>query len=237
MNKNVSVSILITAYNEEHSVEKTVINAVEVMENMPELDYEVIIWDDGSTDKTGEIAEKLKDNYDNVKVFHNEKNMGQGYSIKRGIKEAEKEWFVLIPGDFQFVFEDIKEYIPKCNDNDFIIGYILNLQRRTIIRRILSNSFKITERILFGMKFKYTGGMNLYRTKLLQSIPLKATGHTILSEIAVRLLKQGYSYTTVGFHLRERESGRSHAVRLRSILNALFSTINLWLELQFKREK
>ena len=80
-----SLSVIIPALNEEKTLEKVVLNTGKFLKNI-NLDYELLVIDDGSTDKTGQIANQLSNRDPRVRVAHNPKNMGFGYAIKKGHK-------------------------------------------------------------------------------------------------------------------------------------------------------
>ncbi len=83
-NSNVTLSVFFPAYYDEKNIDKVVIKAVQVLEELRLKDYEVIIIEDGSPDKTGEVADGLAKRFDKVRVIHHEKNLGYGATLKDG---------------------------------------------------------------------------------------------------------------------------------------------------------
>ncbi|MCH7993535.1 MAG: glycosyltransferase family 2 protein, partial [Planctomycetes bacterium] len=82
-----SISIFFPCYNEEANVEATTTAALAAVEKISD-DYEIIIVNDGSKDRTGEIADRLASEYDRVKAVHNSPNLGYGGALQRGLREA-----------------------------------------------------------------------------------------------------------------------------------------------------
>ena len=93
-----SVSIIIAAYNEESNL-VTAINTIDSAVRRIVRDYELILIDDGSTDKTGMIAEKITKKNPKIKVIHFKSNHGLGAVYKEGVRLAKKKYVMLLPGD------------------------------------------------------------------------------------------------------------------------------------------
>ena len=112
------ISIVIPAYNEENSINETVKKIKDVLKENKLTNSEIIVVDDGSTDKTGELLKKL-----DVVYIKNPKNMGYGYSLKRGIKEAKNETIIIMDADLTYPVEYIPELLKKKEEGfDLVIG-------------------------------------------------------------------------------------------------------------------
>lgn len=109
-------SIIIPAYNEEEGI-RSVVDGVRAAVN-GKFDYEIIVVDDFSRDKTAEIAESL-----GVRVVRNPVNSGQGASVKNGIRAAIGERIVLIDADGTYPAEKIPELVKKMDEGfDLVVG-------------------------------------------------------------------------------------------------------------------
>ena len=86
-----SVSMVSWAYNEEELIEEFLYKAEKLLESVV-VDYEIILIDDGSADKTYELAAKFQQKNPRLKIFRNGHNLNIGYSSRRGVKEATKEF-------------------------------------------------------------------------------------------------------------------------------------------------
>ena len=91
-NSGISVSVFFPAYYDEKNIGKVVDSAVRVLEELKLKDYEVIIIEDGSPDKTAEVADELAVKYQKVRVIHHEKNMGYGATLKDGFLNAKIDY-------------------------------------------------------------------------------------------------------------------------------------------------
>src|SRR5215813_3359615 len=103
-----SVSVLVPAFNEVNNLAGTVERLLEALDITVE-DFEIIIVDDGSTDGTGAVADRLSASNPSVRVLHNAQNMGLGYAYRRGYQEASKEFYVYIPGDNTWPYRSFVE--------------------------------------------------------------------------------------------------------------------------------
>ena len=92
-----TISLIIPALNEEAGLEPTVNKVIQAL-GEKFTDYEILIVNDGSQDKTGEIAERLAANNYHIRVFHNPKNLGLGYNYRRGVGLATKDYIGWVPG-------------------------------------------------------------------------------------------------------------------------------------------
>ncbi len=151
MNTN-PISVFFPCINEEGNIEDTVKGAIKVLEKLS-LKYEIIIVDDGSTDNTGKIAEKLARENPNIKVIHHPKNLGYGEALKSGFYNAKYGTVVYTDGDRQFDFSEITEFLEKIEENDLVIGYRKSRQD-PLLRKLFGKGWRLTLRTLFGLTLK-----------------------------------------------------------------------------------
>ncbi|MBN1898610.1 MAG: glycosyltransferase family 2 protein [Spirochaetes bacterium] len=237
MRKPNSLSIGVMAYNEEEYLERTVKDAIQVL-NRTGLDYEILIFNDGSSDRTGQIAIHLARKNKRIKVIHHRVNKGVGISIREAIKKASKEFFTYIPGDYQFDIKSINRYVRHMEDHDCLIGYIINTKIRQWYRRVASQIFANVIKLLFHIDIKYTNGFNFIKSRMLKSIHFSSTGHTISSEIIVKVLKfRKARFKNIPFKLVKKDVDVSTAFKPGSIVNAMWSTFLLWKDITILRKK
>ena len=89
-----SLTIIIPAYNEADAISPTLDQILHIMESRSLKNFEVLVFDDASTDRTGSIAEEYAKKHAHVRVFRNPKNSGMGYSYKEGVKAAANEYLM-----------------------------------------------------------------------------------------------------------------------------------------------
>src|SRR5690606_13435338 len=117
--------------------------------------WEIIIVDDGSTDKTMAIAKKLEQEYRNIRVVSLKPNKGYGAALKAGFRHAKYEYVVFTDGDRQFDFSEVTLFIEKIHEADMVVGFRKKRRDQKIFKRLLlMNLLKIWDFILFRFYFK-----------------------------------------------------------------------------------
>ncbi len=223
-----SISIIMPAYNEEETIEFSVRSAIEKLEEHG-FDYEIFIFNDGSTDKTGAIAEVLARKYPKITVFHNQRNMNLGFNFARGIVLASKEYAGLLPCHGQTAIESFDYILPALKKADVVITYHGNSEVRPLIRNIISRINVKLVNLIFGLNLKYYH-LNFYRTEILKRIPTSTQSYALMVELLVYAVKSGATYIQVPVLLKKRTFGKSKAMRPKNIINILKTYIRLfWL--------
>ena len=226
------VTIVIPAFREEGNIEAAIDNAQQVAQKVTQ-DYEIIVVDDGSPDKTGDFA-RLKTQIDpNIRVAVNATNEGFGYSFARGVKMASKEFITVFPGDNDMSALSLKDLLESRGSADIVISYMQKTNKRSLFRRFISKIFVIIMNLLFGLNLKYYNGSFICRTSLLQATPIKSTGLAALAECTVRLLKQGVTWRAIYFEHTGRCHEKSKALNLKSIKAVLKTIWILWCDIYF----
>lgn len=215
MTPDSGVTVIIPAYREENNIEAAIDSAVESVAQAP--DYEIIVVDDGSPDQTGEFARLKAETNPRIRVASNASNQGFGYSFARGVKMATKAYVTVFPGDNDMSGQSLKELIKSRGGADLIITYMRKTEKRSLWRRVISGLFVTVMNTLFGLRLKYYNGAFICRRELLQSIPIKSTGLSVLAECIVRLLKKGCSYKAIYFEHTGRKHHKSTALKWKSI--------------------
>ncbi len=114
------LSILIPAHNEEYRLPHTLEQVFAYLENQS-YTSEVIIIENGSTDRTFEVAQAFQQNYASLRVFQNEER-GKGLAVKRGIREAQGEYIFLCDADLSMPAEEIPKFLPPACTSDIAIA-------------------------------------------------------------------------------------------------------------------
>lgn len=230
------LTIVVPAFNEERNLENT-IKEIKKGTGRKLSDYEIIIFDDGSKDKTGEISEKLAKKDKHIKVVHNNPNRGMGYCYRTGQKLARLEYYMYIPGDNQFPSKALNQLIDKIGQADIIIPYVTNMNIRPLGRQLISRLFTRLMNLLFNLKINYYNAPVIHKTKLLRKVPQNPnSGHFYQAEILVRLIKAGASFTQVGFDMHERSGGKTTAFKLKNIKRVVWALVPLFWQLQILRK-
>lgn len=214
-----SLSVFYPCYNEEANVERTTMAALKALRRITD-DFEVIIVDDGSKDRTGEIADRLAAQNPRVRAVHNRPNLGYGGALQRGFREASKPWVFYTDGDGQFDFEEIDKLLPLMKDFDIISAYRLN-RRDSMVRKINAFCWTTLVNLVFGLWLRDIDcAFKLYPRKLFDEIEMKSMGALIDTEILARAKRRGYTIGQVGVHHYPRTAGQQTGANLKVILRA-----------------
>ncbi len=229
-----TISVVVPAYNEEKNLDEAVGNLLSVLQKRFR-DYEILIFDDCSLDRTGEISDKLASKNKKIRVIHNAINMGIGYNYMKAAQIASMEYFSLFPGDGENIASSIPDLLKETSKADIIIPYPLNAEVRPRHRRLISNSFVLFLNKIFNLKLKYYNGTVVYKTKVLKSVKITTYGFAYSSEVLVKLLKRGYNYVEVGVKINP--SKKNSIFKLKNIFGVFRTIIILFYEINIKERK
>ena len=215
-----TLTIIIPALNEEGNLASAVTTVLEAIGDRF-ANYELLIFDDGSTDQTGTVADGLAAGNPHIRVIHNQKNMGFGYNYGRGVELARMEYVTMFPGDNEIPGEAISTILDAVGSADIVVPYISTPAVRNVSRRIVSSAFVGLINFLFGLRLRYFNGPCVHRRSLLQSVPMRTHGFAYMAAILVRLIRSGCSYVEVPMPLQSRQHGRSKAFKPKNVASVL----------------
>jgi len=234
MNKVPELSVFFPFWNEEGNAESVVRKAIPVLEKVA-LKWEIIMVDDGSSDKTLEIISKLAKSDPRLIVAAHQKNRGYGAALKTGFSSAKYNVIVFNDGDGQFDFSEVTKFLERIENADFVIGY-RKKRLDNPLRHILMKLLKIWDFIFFRFRFKDIDcGFKMIKKPALEKIlPFKSEGAMITTEILAKAKKAHLKLTEVEVHHYPRVYGAQSGGNLRVILRAVIESLLLWKDLTFK---
>lgn len=226
-----SISAFFPCYNEEANVERTTLAALKTFARIS-VDFEIIIVDDGSKDRTGEIADRLAAEHPHVRAVHNRPNQGYGGALQRGFREATKTWVFYTDGDGQFDFDEIDNLWPLLERYDIVSAYRLNRQD-SLMRKLNAFCWSTLVNLLFWMGIRDIDcAFKLYPRGLFDEIEMKSRGALIDTEVLARAKRLGYTIGQVGVHHYPRTAGTQTGANLRVILRAFKELFALWWDIR-----
>lgn len=202
------VSIIIAAFNEDQTIGDVISQTAAVMNNLG-LSYEIIVVDDGSTDRTKQAAS----NYD-ATVISDGKNHGKGYSLRKAFQQTHGNIIVTIDADGEHKPEEIPRLIyPLNNGTDIVAGsrFLGNGEHFTSRLNIIGNKF--LNFIIMALTGKYITdsqtGFRAFKRAFLEKVYLDSNGFEIETEITVKSLRNGFKLEEVPISCERREYGKS----------------------------
>jgi len=229
-----SITVVIACLNEEENLQETYEGVVQAIISSLFKDYEIIIVNDGSQDRTGEIADNIAGTDPHVRVIHNEINKGFGSSFNLGLKHSTMTYITVVPGDNEIMPESIEKILKAVGKADIVTSYTENTEVRPFYRRFLSICFTTLINLLFNNRLKYYNGPNVYQVGQVTPIGLENTNFSFNAEAVIRLLRSGSSVIEVGMKIRKKKSYRTRALKINNLLNVLRSVFRLFFSLRKK---
>jgi glycosyltransferase involved in cell wall biosynthesis len=228
-----SLSIVLPAYNEEANVTAAVEEVSRVVQSLG-LNYEIILVNDGSRDRTGEIAlTDLAPRIPNFRLVEHFPNRGYGGALKAGFDAATKELIVFTPADRQFKFEEVSRLLAALTpDVALVSGWRVQRQDNPI-RKLNGLGWNLTVRILFGSTVHDIDcGFKLFRRDVLNRIHIESNGAMIDTEMLAELKARGFTITEVPVTHLPRVAGSPTGANLKVILRAFRDLFKFKLRLQ-----
>ena len=216
-----SLSVIIPAYNEAGNIMATLENVATAFETLA-MPHEILVIDDGSRDDTAAIVERARGRYPAVRLLKNEKNMGFGWSYRRGVDAAALAHIVMVHGDNAWGWATLREFFGRTGDADVIIGFTRDmLKSRTWARTVISKTFTLLVNLITWRHLRYYNGLQIHQAPILKSLRIESRGYGFQAEVLVKALRLTRTYVEVPMDLIEREKGESKAFRMKNVVDVV----------------
>jgi len=214
-------------------VEAVVRGALDVLPRFAD-DIEVTVIDDGSTDRTGQIADDLAKADPRVRVVHHGTRRGYGGAVRSGLASARKEFVFFTDGDRQFDLADVGRLIAAIDGVDAVMGY--RLKRQDPPRaRFVAWVYNRVIRVMFLGGFRDVDcAFKLFRREVFQRVPLervRSNGAFFSAELLINLRRAGIRTREVGIPHYPRTAGKAKGQQPKVILRAIRDLLRLRLRL------
>jgi len=224
--KRHSLSVFFPCYNEEDNVRRVVAEAMAFLPTVSD-DFEVILVDDGSRDRTGEILDELAAGDGRIRAVHHETNRGYGGALQSGFRAATKELVFYTDGDGQFDITDLTRLLPRIDEYDIVNGYRERRQDSAVRRLNAWLWGKLVQRVLGFRCRDVDSAFKLYRREIFDRIEMRSTGALIDAEVLARARRAGCTLTEVPVRHRPRIAGRQTGANLKVIARAFKELLKL----------
>ena len=222
--------VVLPAYNEEDNLSHVVDDVLATFQRM-QIPYRILIVDDGSIDRTPQIADAYAARLDQVAVVHHSTNLGFGEALKTGYAAAEGDLVVVIPTDRQFRCEDLGKCLPHLQDHD-IVSCVRRERCDPALRRLASTTYRKLVQCLFGLKLDDINWVKIYRTELIRRIEIESQGPFIDTEILVKAHRLGARIKQVDVPHYPRVAGKATGAGLRAMAKTFLDLFRLWQRLR-----
>ena len=224
----VEVSFFIPCLNEEDSIIFTLNKVVSIARDL-NITFELLVYNDGSIDKTKEIVENYIINHPGVliKTVNRTERKGLGYNYVDGAFLGLGKYYMMICGDNSETEESIREILKRKGTADIIIPYFGHLDSRSFLRRNLSKLFTGIVNFLSGHKINYYNGVVLHLRKNVMRWHPMSIGFAYQAELLTIMLDENKSCTQVLISNNDREKGFSRAFYFLNFLSVAHSLLQI----------
>jgi len=206
-----SLSVVFPMHNEEAYVRRAVQAAMEGAGRVSE-DFEIVIVDDASTDRTRELAESLSREDARVRVIHQERRLGLGATLRAGYAAATGDLLLYSDADLPFDFRELPRAarLIEYQQADVLAAYRFDRTSEGLVRTLYTLAYSGLVRLLFGLRLRDVNfSFKLFRRSLLERVALRSDGSFIDAEFLVRARNAGARIIQMGVDYFPRTEGRS----------------------------
>ena len=203
-----SVSLIIPAYNDEETVGRLIDDADTVLSELA-TDYEIVVVNDGSKDRTLDVLQGRAEVNPHVRVINHPVNKGFGYTIRELYLSGKMDFIFSLPGDYQYAPKELVKMAKGLDKHDFVIG--LRLHRNDPPRRkFQSKIYNLMLRTFYGHKHKDVNSIKLFRRAIVETVELRSYSPFVDAELCIRAERAGFKVVEIPIeHLPRMTQGAS----------------------------
>jgi len=230
MNKEISLSVIFPAFNEEKNIENTLLNSIDYM-NSRFKDFEIIVVDDGSTDGTSILVKKYTNKYPTIILKTHDRNYGYGQALKTGFDIANKQFIFFMDSDGQFDISDIDNFVNHISNSKVIIGYRYN-RADPINRKINTFLYHLYLRTIFRLRVKDVDcAFKIFpRDAYLKIKPIQSEGTFFSAELLTKFKKADYTFIKIPVNHYPRKYGSQTGANINVILKMFVESYKVLLK-------
>jgi glycosyltransferase involved in cell wall biosynthesis len=213
-----SVSLFFPVYNDETTVRDVAEQGIALLSGYASR-FEIIIVDDHSPDRSGEIADELAREHPGlIRVIHHERNRGYGAALKTGVNACRHEWICMVDGDNEYAVSDLKKMLEIRSYYRLIIAFRYRKLYSTS-RIFISFVYNFVLRRLFRTPFRdISTGIRIFHRSILDEIHLTSDSPFIGAELAIKTMLRGYPVGELGIQTFPRTFGSGSSTSPHNIL-------------------
>ncbi|MBI2094672.1 MAG: glycosyltransferase family 2 protein [Candidatus Omnitrophica bacterium] len=226
-----SLSVFFPCYNEAENVGTLIRESVEMADRYG-VDYEIVVVDDGSRDRTAEIVSEWREKNPRVRLVRHSENKGYGAAVRSGFENAAKDLVFMTDGDRQFRVAEIEKLFSKIDSCDVVTGYRIG-RRDKGYRRLNGRLWTALTRFLFGLPVRDVDcAFKLVRRHAMENLKLESNQLLIHAEFLARLKKRGCKIEEIGVTHYPREKGKATATAPLRVLKTFAELFRLYWRLR-----
>lgn len=229
-----SISMVATAFNEEELLESFIEKSMNDIAKVSS-DFEIVLVNDGSTDRTLEIARMCGNKYPNLKIVNLEKNAGTGANYIPGFKAASKEIVFNNTVDAFFDTADLPKLLPYLDEYDAVSGYRSDLKANNLYQKILTLVNYYLIKVLFRLNLKAFQTLQFHRRDYFDEINIEARSSFISPELLIKAMKLGKKIKEVEITFHPRKKGKPKGGKLSGVARSIKDIVGFWFKWEILR--
>jgi len=233
------LTVIIPCLDEEENVGPTAESVFALAPDLP-VEVEILFVDDGSTDGTLAVMEEIAAEHPECRIMVNERNLGLGRSAMKAYERIDPDsWATILPGDNEFIFESIWNFLDVRDQYDLVVGYLNNPVIRPMFRRLASKTFTQLVNLLYGFSYSHLNGMKMYRVSCFRGLDIVSSGHAFNAELIAKALLRDPTIRVgqVPYFAKGRAHGETKALKPASVWQAVREVYEGKKSVQEYREK
>lgn len=205
------ITFITPVYNEELNIARMLKNLFSVLNAHPEWNWEVVLVEDGSKDKTREVLQTEVSKYPNTRLILHEKNQGYTRSLKDGLQAARGRYFMYVGADEEFDSSEIPNFVEilKKGETDVLLGVRWQRNAYQLFRFFLSVIYIFFLNWLYKIRINDYNWSQAWNRKIFEKIELTSNSLFILPEIIVKAHDLGFRIKEIPSNHRGRQAGKS----------------------------
>jgi dolichol-phosphate mannosyltransferase len=220
---SITISVAAPAYNEASGIEDVVHDWLRFLRRAPGVaDFEIVVCNDGSRDRTGEILDALARDNRELRVVHFVENQGAAAALAAAIAATKLDWVLLLDSDGQFPIENLDALRESLSESPARAAMGCREKKDSRFARFGTWASGLACNLLYGTRLKdFNSACKLVAGPLLRAIPLEAKGMNYSTEITAKLLERGEQIVEVDIDHRPRVTGVSNMRLVRGATHRL----------------
>ena len=207
----IRLSVAAPAYNEAEGIEAVITEWHRFLSGLPELEsFEIVICNDGSRDKTGDILDRLALSFPQLRPLHFAQNQGAAAALNAAIAATTGDWVLLIDSDGQFPIQNLPDMMAALRKTGSHAAIGIRQKKDAAFAQFGSWASGLVCNLVHGSRVRdFNSAFKLVWGPTLRNLGLEAKGMNYSTEVTSRLLERGIELVEVTIEHRPRVTGAS----------------------------
>ncbi len=214
---NCKLTVSIPAYNDEKSLQFILRDIDQLKTDFENIDFKVLIIDDGSRDNTLRVATGYAAKSENVRVVAHAQNLGFGPTFKEAFTLPDTEWIFFLPADNQFPVGNFRQMQPYMDSHDLILGKRM-IRQDNLWRRSVSTIYNRIVSMVLRQRIHDVNSTVLFRNAINKNVELRSLSAFVNAEFILKAVKQQYKVVETDIDHKQRLHGCGSGGKLSVIL-------------------